>query len=99
MRRYTLRRFSLTKHGRSSIYLVGTSDAESGDLLITVSASTIRPVHLRFVSMPPSEELLAARDGESPDELYFDDPNGTPEHRRHMTYVFAEQIREELSAS
>ncbi len=32
-------------------------------------------------------------------ELYFDDPHGTREHRRHLTYYFAEQIRAELQAS
>lgn len=98
-RRYTLRRFSLTKHGRSSIYLVGTLDAATGELLITVSAATIHPVHLRFDHGPSSLELSDALDLTIPDELYFDDPNGTPAHRRHMTDVFAEQIRAELSAS
>lgn len=99
LRRYTLRRFTLTKHGRSSIYLVGTHDTESNEILITVSAATIHPVHLRFNGAPSSEDVRIALDRLIPDELYFDDPNGTPAHRRHLTYVFAEQIRTELSAS
>jgi xanthine dehydrogenase iron-sulfur cluster and FAD-binding subunit A len=99
MRTHVIRRFTLTKHGRSSIYLVGTADRSSGELLITVSAATIHPVHLRFAGMPSRDELTAAIDHGIPNELYFDDPNGTPAHRRHMTHVFAQQIRAELSAS
>jgi len=99
MRNYTLRRFSLTKHGRSSIYLVGTHDTKSSEILITVSAATIHPVHLRFTGLPSSEQVRKAVDQLIPAKLYFDDPNGTPAHRRHLTYVFAEQIRTELSAS
>jgi xanthine dehydrogenase iron-sulfur cluster and FAD-binding subunit A len=99
IRRYALRRFSLTKHGRSSIYLVGTVDDATGELLITVSAATIHPVHLRFDATPSPDGLRDAIDCAIPDDLYFDDPNGTPAHRRHMTHVFAQQIRAELSAS
>ncbi|MET0965659.1 MAG: FAD-binding molybdopterin dehydrogenase, partial [Nakamurella sp.] len=29
---------------------------------------------------------------------WFDDPNGTPDHRRHLTQHFAEEIRVELAA-
>lgn len=98
-RSYTIRRFSLTKHGRSSIFLVGTVDPTSGELLITVSAATIRPVLLRLAGSPTATDVRAALDDQIPHELYFDDPNGTPEHRRHMTAVFAEQIRAELAGS
>ena len=99
MRRYAVRRFTLTKHGRSSIYLVGTSDPVSGELLITVTAATIHPVHVRFATPPSAPELVAALDETIPIELYFDDPNGTPAHRRHLTYVFAEEIRAELGVA
>ena len=33
-----------------------------------------------------------------PDDVWFDDPNGTPDHRRHLAKHFAEEIRIELSA-
>ena len=33
-----------------------------------------------------------------PFELYLDDTHGSPAHRQHLTYYFAEQIRAELSA-
>jgi hypothetical protein len=32
-----------------------------------------------------------------PLDLYLDDPHGSPAHRRHLTYYYAEQIREELA--
>ena len=32
-----------------------------------------------------------------PGEVWFDDPNGTPDHRRHLAEYFAEQIRQELA--
>jgi hypothetical protein len=31
------------------------------------------------------------------DADYFDDPNGSPAHRKHMTYYLAELIRTELA--
>jgi hypothetical protein len=33
-----------------------------------------------------------------PFDLYLDDTHGSPVHRKHLAYYFAEQIREELSA-
>ena len=99
LRRFTVRRFTLTKHGRSSVYLVGTQDTASGELLITVSASTIPPVHLRFDGAPTADDVRASIDELVPEDLWFDDPNGTPAHRRHLTHVFAEQIRAELASA
>ena len=98
-RRYALRRFSITKAGRSSIFVIGTADPEDGSVLLTVSAATIHPVHIRFELQPSPEEITAALDSEIPDTLYFDDPNGTPPHRKHMTYLFARQVCAELGES
>lgn len=96
-RRYALRRFTLTQAGRSSILLVGTRD-RTGEVLITVSAATQHPVHLRFSGLPGSAQVVSELDARISDDLYFDDPNGRPDHRKHMTYLFAEQIRAELAA-
>ncbi|MCB0934072.1 MAG: FAD binding domain-containing protein [Mycobacterium sp.] len=96
-RRYALRRFALTQAGRSSIFLVGTLDP-TGEVLITVSAATKFPVHVRFPAPPSAQEVVDELDAQVPDDLYFDDPNGRPDHRKHMTYIFAEQIRAELAA-
>jgi CO/xanthine dehydrogenase FAD-binding subunit len=98
-KRYAFRRFSLTIMGRSSVFLIGTLCPITGALRITVTASTVRPMALVFDYYPDSVELAMALDELITSELYFDDPHGTREHRRHLTYYFAEQIRAELQAS
>jgi len=95
-RKYAFRRFTLTHAGRSSVFLVGTLDRKAGECLLTVTAATIHPVHLRFPSVPSSTELQDALSSSIPDELYFDDPNGRPDHRKHLTHIFARQICQEL---
>jgi CO/xanthine dehydrogenase FAD-binding subunit len=93
---FAFRRFSLTSMGRSSVFLIGTRCPIAGTLKITVTASTVRPITLTFESCPDSAKLVAALDEFVTSNLYFDDPHGTAEHRRHLTYYFAEQIRAEL---
>lgn len=94
-KRHTHRRFTLTKLGRSTIFMIATQGAD--DLLLTITAGTTRPVRLAFDSAPDAD-ALAGRIGELPDELWFDDPNGSPGHRRHLALYYAEQIRAELTA-
>jgi CO/xanthine dehydrogenase FAD-binding subunit len=98
-KRFAFRRFSLTSIGRSSVFLIGTLCPITGTLRITVTASTVRPVALSFDDYPDSEELAVAIGESVGSDLYFDDPHGTCEHRRHLTYYYAEQIRAELEAS
>lgn len=95
-RRYSYQRFTLTKQGRSSEFLVGTTDPERGDLILTITAATSKPFVLRFGEIPTSGELREAIDETVGDGDYFDDPNGSPAHRRHMTRYLAEIIRGEL---
>lgn len=97
-KRYAFRRFTLTHLGRSEVLLIGTLCPVEGEFLLTVSASTLRPIQLRFGNVPPAEILENALDDAVPFELYLDDPHGSPSHRQHLTYYFAEQIRRELSA-
>jgi hypothetical protein len=47
--------------------------------------------------MPAAAELQRAIDDAVPFSLYLDDTHGSPEHRQHLTYYFAEQIRAELT--
>jgi CO/xanthine dehydrogenase FAD-binding subunit len=91
------RRFTLTHLGRSEVLLIGTLCPERGEFLVTVTASTLRPVQLRFKNVPSAETLKSALDGAAPFDLYLDDVHGSPRHRQHLTYYFAEQIRQELS--
>ena len=95
-RRYSYQRFTLTKHGRSSEFLVGTSDPTRRDLMLTITAATSRPFVLRFASIPSAAELREAITATVSDPDYFDDPNGSPAHRKHMTYYLAELIRADL---
>jgi CO/xanthine dehydrogenase FAD-binding subunit len=98
-KRFAFRRFSLTSLGRSSVFLIGTLCPITGRLRITVTASTVRPIALSFDDYPDSDELAVAIGESVGSDLYFDDPHGTCEHRRHLTYYYAEQIRAELEAS
>ena len=97
-KRYAFRRASLVKLGRSAALLIGTRGSD-GQLLITITASTLQPVQLAFAGIPTAEELRRAIASAIPDDGYFDDVNGLPEYRRHLTYYFAEQIRVELAQS
>ncbi|HEY6485240.1 MAG TPA: FAD binding domain-containing protein [Candidatus Cybelea sp.] len=96
-KRHAFRRASLTHLGRSSVLLIGTRGP--GDLLLTVTAATLRPVQMYFRERLREHELRAAIDAAIPPELYLDDVHGSPAHRRHLTYHFAAEICEELFAS
>ncbi|MFI9803758.1 FAD binding domain-containing protein [Streptomyces sp. NPDC052301] len=91
------RRFTLTRLGRSTVFLVGTQRLGGNDLLLTVTAGTTRPVRLAFDSLPDARTLRQSIDA-VPADVWFADPNGTPDHRRHLTRHFAEEIRRELTA-
>lgn len=96
-RRTAHRRFSLTRLGRSTVFLVGTQRPGGNDVLLTITAGTTRPVRLSFEAMPDARTLRQSVDA-VPDGVWFDDPNGTPDHRRHLSRYFAEEIRRELTA-
>ncbi|WP_369777417.1 FAD binding domain-containing protein [Streptomyces sp. R33] len=91
------RRFALTRLGRSTVFLIGTNTPGRSDLLLTVTAGTTRPVRFAFETMPDAHTLRQSIDA-VPADVWFDDPNGTPDHRRHLTRHFAEEIRGELIA-
>ncbi|CAN5736262.1 FAD binding domain-containing protein [soil metagenome] len=95
-KRHTHRRFTLTHLGRSTIFMIATQNPGSDDLLLTITAGTTHPVRLAFDTMPDSGDLRDRIDGIA-DDVWFDDPNGTPDHRRHLAKHFAEEIRVEFS--
>jgi CO/xanthine dehydrogenase FAD-binding subunit len=97
-KRFAFRRSSMTHLGRSAALLIATSSPQSRDLLLTITASTLRPVQLHFATIPTAPDLRDAIESAVPDDAYLDDVNSSPAHRRHLTYYFAEQIRQELSA-
>ncbi|MEO7392986.1 MAG: FAD-binding molybdopterin dehydrogenase, partial [Ramlibacter sp.] len=74
-------------------------DDAGGDMLITITAATPRPVQLRLPDGASAQALAQALEAALPDEgSYFDDVNGTPAYKRHITRHFAEEIRAELSS-
>ena len=100
-KRQAMRQMSLTHLGRSAALIIGTAndaDAKGGaDFLLTITASTPRPVQLRFARMPSAEELRHAINDKLPGDGYFEDVHGSARYKRHLTYYFAEQIRAELA--
>jgi len=95
-RRSAFRQISLTPVGRSAALLIG-SVASVGAFLLTVTASTRRPVRLSFAKMPTPKELREAILLRITDDLYHDDVHGKPAWRKHMTLRLAENIRIELA--
>jgi CO/xanthine dehydrogenase FAD-binding subunit len=96
-KRATHRRFTLTRMGRSTIFVIATQTPGTNDLLLTITAGTTRPVRFGFDSLPDADDLQQRIDA-IPEEVWFDDPNGTPRHRRHLAKHFAEEIRAEFLA-
>jgi hypothetical protein len=90
------RRFCLTHIGRSSVFMIGTRSSGDDGLLLTISAGTVRPIRLWFDTTPDADALQDRIDAFA-DDVWFDDPNGTPAHRKHLTKHFAEEIRTELA--
>jgi len=95
-RRAAFRQIALTPVGRSGALLIGTMGRD-GDLLLTVTASTVKPLQLRFAVMPDAALLHTTILREIPDALYHDDVHGKPAWRKAMTVRLAEEIRAELA--
>lgn len=91
------RQGSLHAHGRSGVLLIGRRDDEGG-MTLTVTAATRRPFVLTFTDCPDEERLQVALAERIPDDAYVDDVHGLPAWRRHMTRLYAEQIRRELAS-
>ena len=97
-RRSAFRQISLTPVGRSAALLIGSIRSDGG-LLLTISASTRRPVQLSFAGIPNREELRETILQRIADDLYHTDVHGKPVWRKHMTLRLAEEIRVELQSA
>jgi CO/xanthine dehydrogenase FAD-binding subunit len=97
VKRYAFRRATLTHLGRSAALLIGTQTPGSTDLRLTITAATPRPVQIYFSVMPDAASLRQAIRVQVDDDAFFNDVNGSPVYKRHLTYLYAEQIRQELS--
>ena len=63
-KRSAFRRISLTHLGRSAALLIGTLDPHDDVFMLTVSASTERPLRFEFPQIPGADELRATIDRE-----------------------------------
>lgn len=89
------RQGSLHAYGRSAALLIGRRDPD-GAFVLTVTAATRRPYVLRFPALPGPELLQVALAERIPDAGYVTDVHGLPAWRRHLTRLYAEEIRAEL---
>ncbi|MFC4029998.1 FAD binding domain-containing protein [Streptomyces polygonati] len=94
--RTAFRQASLYGLGRSGVLVIGTLDPRDRSVAVTVTASTVRPVRLRFPLPPSAADLSAAITSAVAEDEWFDDIHGLPRWRRHMTLRLAEEIRTEL---
>jgi CO/xanthine dehydrogenase FAD-binding subunit len=95
-KRFAFRRSSLTHLGRSAALIIGTSSAERRDLTLTITASTSRPIQIKFDRMPKLDDLCHAIErGVAADE-WFGDVHGSARYKRHLTFYYAGQILAEL---
>lgn len=95
-KRTAFRQISLTPNGRSAALVVGTV-LPASIFTLTVTAATCRPIRLDFEKLPSQADLDRALVQTIPETLYYDDLHGSPDWRRHMTFQFAKQIKQELS--
>ncbi|SHM23834.1 FAD binding domain-containing protein [Cryptosporangium aurantiacum] len=94
--RAAFRQGSLHPLGRSAALVIGRIDAGTETLVLTVTASTCRPIQFRFAQLPTTAELRAAIDA-LPADVWVDDVHGAPAWRRHLTERFAAEVRDELA--
>ncbi len=86
------RKVALAPLGRSGAVVIGRRSPK-GTFVLTVTAATTRPVQLRFDAMPNPDEIATALAGV---EVWFDDPHGSPDWRRHVSNVLAQEVLAEL---
>ena len=92
--RTTFRQIALATMGRSGAVLTGRLDP-SGAVTLVITAATLRPVVLRYPTLPTAGALAAdvtAVDG------YYTDPLGPADWRRQVSGVLLEEIRQELDS-
>jgi CO/xanthine dehydrogenase FAD-binding subunit len=94
--RTAYRQGSLHPHGRSGVLVIGRAGAQG--LTITVTAATKRPYVLEFPAFPSADVVRVALTEIIPADAYVTDVHGLPAWRRHLTRLYAEQVRQELSA-
>ncbi len=86
------RKVALAPLGRSGSVVIGRRSA-ADEFVLTVTAATTRPFQLRFDALPNVDDIASALAGV---DAWFDDPHGSPDWRRHVSGVLAQEVLEEL---
>jgi CO/xanthine dehydrogenase FAD-binding subunit len=92
--RTAFRQLSLSPVGRSAVLVIARRDAD-GTTVITVTASTPRPLTLRFTSPPDPGDAAAALDRAAPE--YLDDVHGSRPWRAAMTRRAVREVTAEVA--
>jgi CO/xanthine dehydrogenase FAD-binding subunit len=92
--RTAFRQLSLSPVGRSAVLVIARRD-DGGETVVTVTASTPRPVQLRFPVPPTGAEALAGLAAAAP--AYLDDLHGSATWRAAMTRRLVAEAVEELA--
>ena len=97
--RTAFRQLSLSPVGRSAVLVIARRDP-GGQTVVTVTASTPRPVQLRFPAPPAPAEALARLDAAGADgegARYLDDVHGNATWRAAMTRRLVTEALAEVS--
>jgi CO/xanthine dehydrogenase FAD-binding subunit len=92
--RTAFRQLSLSPVGRSAVLVIARRDAD-GTTVITVTASTPRPLTLRFATPPEPDGAAAALDRAAPE--YLDDVHGSRPWRAAMTRRAVREVTAEVA--
>ncbi|QIS16150.1 FAD binding domain-containing protein [Nocardia arthritidis] len=92
--RTAFRKIALAPLGRSGSVVMGRRMPD-GDCALTITAATVRPVVLEFTAVPSAAEAESAVAALDP-ALWFDDPHGAPDWRRHVTELLVREVADEL---
>ncbi|WP_174775114.1 FAD binding domain-containing protein [Cryobacterium glucosi] len=90
--RTAFRKIALSPIGRSGAVVIGRLDRD-GRFTLTVTAATLRPVQLRYATLPTASALRAGVDGI---DAWFTDAHGAADWRAAVSAVLAEEIRQQL---
>ena len=91
--RTAYRKIALSPIGRSGVVLIGRRPP-AGGLVLTITAGTVRPVQLRYPSVP--EPSVLRSDVEAVDG-WFSDAHGAADWRRAVSVVLGLEILDELA--
>ncbi|WP_431957773.1 FAD binding domain-containing protein [Nocardia lijiangensis] len=92
--RTAFRKIALAPLGRSGALVMGRREP-GGRCVLTLTAATTRPVVLDFPAVPEERVVAEELAGLDP-VLWFDDPHGAPDWRRHVTGLLAAEVAAEL---